>query len=194
MHDDTVNTLCTTTQRIHYARRHSEYIMHDDTANTLCTTTQRIHYARRHSEYIMHDDTANTLCMTTQRIHYTRRHSEYIRQHSEYIMHDIVECVYRDSRMDLASSVSPMAVSASVSVFQVTGCFPSPRIHRIRISRVMLTAFSWCWVVIELTMDPSLSFSRTIPRSVYCDPTLRMMLMVSPVLVGRLISRGSVGP
>ena len=61
-----------------------------------------------------------------------------------YIIHDIVECVYRDSSMDLASSVSPMAVSASVSVFQVTGCFPSPRIHRIRISRVMLTPFSWC--------------------------------------------------
>ena len=57
---------------------------------------------------------------------------------SKFYKHDVVECVYRDSSMNLASSVSPMATSTSVNVFQVTGCFPLPRIHRFRISRVMV--------------------------------------------------------
>ena len=56
----------------------------------------------------------------------------------KFYKHDVVECVYRDSSMYLASSVSPMATSTSVNVFQVTGCFPLPRIHRFRISRVMV--------------------------------------------------------
>ena len=100
------------------------------------------------------------------------------------------QCVLKNG----TGSFIAYAVSASVSVFQVTGCFPSPRIHRFRISRVMLMAFSWYSEVICSTIDPSSSFSRMSPRSVYCVPTLCMMLILSPVLVGRLISWGRVSP
>ena len=44
-----------------------------------------------------------------------------------------------DVSMHVASSVSSTALSVSVRVFQVTGCFPFPRIHLFRISLAILS-------------------------------------------------------
>ena len=53
-------------------------------------------------------------------------------------------------------------------------------------------AFNWCWDMIPVTTDPSLSSSRRGPRDMYLVPTFWVMF-TAPVLVGKLSNSGRFG-
>ena len=92
-----------------------------------------------------------------------------------------------------ASSTSPTSFSVSVKVCHVTGCFPSPRSQRLRISSVILEALRRCWETMACTRDPSSSCSSRTPSIVYLSPTFEQILTVAPVVVRNERRSGSFG-
>ena len=112
-----------------------------------------------------------------------------------YIVHvrACIQILYKLSSMAAASSVSLMSCSVSIRVLQVTGCFPFPHTHCVRISTVISTASNWYWETIALTTDPSSSFSNMTPRFLQSVPTFFVMSMMAPVFVRKQTSLGSVG-
>ena len=99
----------------------------------------------------------------------------------------------RDSSMEEARSERPMVLRQSVRVLQVTGCFPFPLTHLLRMSPTISAGTWWQLILIWSTRLPSSSPSSTIPRSSNFDPTFSLMLMVSPETVGKEMNSPSFG-
>ena len=71
-------------------------------------------------------------------------------------------------------------------------CLPFPWIHKVRISKLICSASSWCFVAIVLTSAPVSSFSSRIPKIKYFVLTC-FGILISPLLPGKLNSFNKLG-
>ena len=103
------------------------------------------------------------------------------------------ELLVRECSMEEARGERPMDLRESVRVLQVTGFFPFPLNHLLKISATVSADLSWQSVTIWSTREPSSSSSRSRPKSSNFDPTFSLKSMVAPEIVGNEYNSFSFG-
>jgi hypothetical protein len=93
------------------------------------------------------------------------------------------ELLVRECSMEEARGERPMDLRESVRVLQVTGCFPFPLSHLLKISATVSADLWWQSAAIWSTREPSSSSSRSRPKSSNFDPTFSLTSMVAPEIV-----------